>query len=607
MPYAIVRSPSAPTSRMGCNLGPLPADGGTRVASFRVWAPHAQAVEVLLRRNDHAQYVPLALSRDAPGSEYWSADVAGLLPDDEYRFQMTLGPGRRTEHVDPYARAVTDSGEGAASFVIDPTYPFRPFRTPAFADFVIYQCHIGSFAGRNDDPAEGISVVNETARFSDIMKKLPYVRALGFKAVQFLPTGEFPLDQPEGYAPTNLFAPESSFGSARDLRALVDACHAHDLAVILDVVYNHLPDTDDNLWEFDGPDPAPGGIYIAGAAGRGEWGWRLDLGRAPVRQFLLDNARMWLREYNADGLRFDSAHNIYPPEQMGRLVRDLAGEFPDKLLVAEFDDARYALAHYDFDAAWDLASPYDFVDVTRDAPLGTLEALIEGAGAPEPYSLVRYLLGSHDQTYAHYENGRADNPGNRYFVERVGGTMVGRDQYDARSKARLGWGLNVAMPGLPLLFMGTEVHHHGYWSPNRDQYGDHRFDWSLRADTLGRQMIACVTDANGVRAAHPALRSGRHQITHRDADNRVIAFKRWNDQGDVVLVVVNCSANQWSNPIYRVATQADGAFEEIFNSQSPGYGGWNDSGNYAAVLPVDHQGRISIRLPAWSTLIFRRR
>jgi 1,4-alpha-glucan branching enzyme len=75
----------------------------------------------------------------------------------------------------------------------------------------------------------------------------------------------------------------------------------------------------------------------------------------------------------------------------------------------------------------------------------------------------------------------------------------------------------------------------------------------------------------------------------------------------VVLVVVNCSGNKWSDASYGVDTHADGSFEEIFNSQAPQYGGWNDSGNYAAVLPVDGGGKIYIRLPEWSTLIFRRR
>ncbi len=605
MAYAIVHRPSAAASGMGCNLGP--AGAPNPIASFRVWAPHAQAVDLLLRRDNDQDYTPFSLARDAPGSPYWSADLSGMTADEEYRFRMTIGPGQATEHVDPYAREVSSSDGDAASWAVDPAFGWKPFRTPYFEDFVIYQCHVGSFAGRNDDPVEHITVTNETATFTDIVEKLPYVKSMGFTAVQFLPAGEFPLDQPEGYAPTNFFAPESSFGRPADLRRLVDACHDQGLAVLFDVIYNHVPDDDDNLWQFDGPDPSPGGIYIAGYAGRTEWGWRPDLGTDPVRQFFLDNARMWLREYRADGLRFDSAHNIYPIDQMGRLLRDIAGEFPDKFLIAEFDNPRYGLANFAFDAAWDMGSADAFLAATGDAPLGALEALIDNPGVSNQYSLVRYLLGSHDQIYSVYENGSSEKPSNRYFVERVGGALIGRNVSDARSKARMGWGLNVAMPGTPMLFMGTEVHHYGYWSPDRDQYGDHRFDWSLRADDLGRQMITCVADANRVRAQHPALQLGRLEFTHRDAANRVLAFKRWNDEGDVVLVVVNCSGNKWRDATYGVDTHADGAFEEIFNSQAPQYGGWNDSGNYAAVLAVDGGGKIYIRLPEWSTLIFRRR
>jgi 1,4-alpha-glucan branching enzyme len=587
---------------MGCNLKP-----GGAGASFRVWAPHAQSVQVLIRRNNDANYQPLDLARDAAGSEYWSADVSGVGVDEEYRFRMILGPGRAYEHVDPYAREVSSSDGNAASWAVDPTFAWKAFRSPYFENFIIYQCQIGSFAGRNDDPAEGITVNNETANFRDVIKKLPYVKSMDFTAIQFLPAGEFPLDQPEGYAPTNFFAPESSFGSPADLRALVDACHGQGLAVIFDLIYNHVPDSGDNLWEFDGPDPSPGGIYIAGQAGRTDWGWRPDLGRDPVRAFFLDNARMWFREFGADGLRFDSAHNIYPIDKMGQLMSELASEFPDKFLIAEFDNPTYALANYAFDGAWDMGSADAFLQATGNAPLDSLQALINNPGVPQQYSLIRYLLGSHDQIYSNYVNGGTEKPNNRYFVERVGGVMVGRDQYDARSKARMGWALNVAIPGTPMLFMGTEVHHYGYWDPIQDENGDHRFDWALRADAKGREMVACVGDANRVRLAHAALQIGRHEFTHFDPTNRVLAFKRWNDQGDVVLVVVNCSGNKWSDAIYGVSTHADGAFEEIFNSQSPQYGGWNDSGNYGATLPTQSDGKIYIRLPEWSTLMFRRR
>src|SRR5207248_1065363 len=115
-----------------------------------------------------------------------------------------------------------------------------------------------------------------------------------------------------------------------------------------------------------------------------------------------------------------------------------------------------------------------------------------------------------------------DHPFDRYFVERVGGVIVGRDNFIARSKARMGWALNIAMPCTPMLFMGTECHHHGYWNPDLDAFGEHRFDFALLDDATGQPMVKLVTDANRLHQEHPALRSDTLLFTHRDRQNRVI-------------------------------------------------------------------------------------
>jgi 1,4-alpha-glucan branching enzyme len=225
---------------------------------------------------------------------------------------------------------------------------------------------------------------------------------------------------------------------------------------------------------------------------------------------------------------------------------------------------------------------------------------------------VRFLLGSHDQIFATYQSrdGKivTDQVLNRYFVERVGGVIVGRNDWTARAKARLAWALNVAMPGTPMLFMGSEVDHYGYWNPNVDVYGDHRFNWDLARDAIGVAKRNLVRDANQVRLNNPGLSTDYGPLfTHLDAQNRVLAFKRFDLSGNVLLVVVNASDNQWDSPIYGVDLGGDtGTWEEIFNSQSPQYGGWNDSGNYLAFPGVGSDGRITIRLPKWSVLIFRR-
>jgi len=156
--------------------------------------------------------------------------------------------------------------------------------------------------------------------------------------------------------------------------------------------------------------------------------------------------------------------------------------------------------------------------------------------------------------------------------------------------------------------MGSECHHYGYWNPENDPYGDHRFDWSIAGDSIGQPMRDMVRDVNAVRWNNPALRSDIPPLfSHFDVQNRVLAFKRFDDTDNVLLIVVNLSDNQWNNPIYAVNVGGVGdRWTEIFNSQAPQYGGWPDSGNYLADLRVGDDAQFHIRLPQWSVLIFQK-
>ena len=187
--------------------------------------------------------------------------------------------------------------------------------------------------------------------------------------------------------------------------------------------------------------------------------------------------------------------------------------------------------------------------------------------------------------------------------------MTGRQNWYALAQARMGWALNIAIPGTPMFFMGTEVQHYGYWNPALDPFGDHRFEWAIAGDPTGWAMRNLVADANNVRWNNAALRTDSGPSTpHFDPDNNVLAFLRWDATGNVLLTAVNLSDNQWDQPQYGVNIGGPGdSWEEIFNSQSPQYGGWNDSGNYLANLVVQSDGRFYIRLPKWSVLIFRKR
>jgi 1,4-alpha-glucan branching enzyme len=147
---------------------------------------------------------------------------------------------------------------------------------------------------------------------------------MGFNCIQPLPIHEFAGDRSWGYNPASFFSPESSYGSPFNLARLVDAAHRTGLAVIFDVVYNHAGPGDNVLWAYDGYD-VDGGIYFEGGQ-MTSWGRGPAWQKPEVQDFFYQNARMFLEDYHADGLRFDATTQIngsYLKLMIDRLRRDL--------------------------------------------------------------------------------------------------------------------------------------------------------------------------------------------------------------------------------------------------------------------------------------------
>lgn len=593
-------------------MGSLPSDQGCR---FRVWAPNAQRVQVIL--ND-AQNGPTFDLASEPGTGNWSADQIDAPAGTTYQYIITNEGGENNDNSQPWyrtdARALQVQSSAATSmgYVVDPALfsnPQRPpFTTPAFENFLIYQLHIGSFAGKDDR----INVNANTATFEDIKAKLDYIRGLGFNAIAPLPITDFRCDvggAGEGYGPSDMFASEDAYASSPDqavaeLIDLIDTAHAKGLAFILDVVYNHAGITDNRYWRYDGNYAGDGGIYFVNGHPT-PWGDGFALWQQEVKDFLLDNARMFLRDYRVDGLRFDAVQAIQA-DAVEYIVQTLRQEFPDKYLIAEYnpyDSSSAASPPQDpygtlgFCATWDLSSPWDtfgFLNGTNAVNL--LQARIGAFSDPNQWHQVSYLMGSHDQIYG----GQGDT--GIYFTQRFGG----RENGWAQAKARLAWALNATLAATPMMFMGTEGHLDGFWDPVVGDNYDHRLDWQQIGDSIGAPMQQMVRDINQLRWAHPALRSPAGSVVHVDNENQVVGFKRYDLNGDVLLVVVNAGNGQWSGNGYGVSLAGDsGTWREVFNSQSPVYGGIDTVGNFDVALSAVN-GQIWINLPSWSVLVFQK-
>jgi 1,4-alpha-glucan branching enzyme len=444
-------------------------------------------------------------------------------------------------------------------------------------------------------------------------EKLGYIRGLNFDAIALLPIGENPGDVSEGYSPSHQFAPENAYASSSayavfELRRLIDQAHRAGLAVLFDVVYNHASFIDNRYWRYDGncSGPPDGGIYFKNGH-HTQFGDGYAMWSKEVKDFFLDNARLWLRDYRVDGLRFDAVHLIQP-DAVQFIIGELRKEFPDKYLIAEYStgDGNSAAGPMDpfgelhFNATWDMSGTSQmFVALAGSSPVDNLLTLIGDFKNSNPSNSVRYPMGSHDDV--NRQNDKDLDKG--YLVERFGGRHNGW----ARAKARLAWSLAVAMPGTPMMFMGTEGHLDGFWDWRRDATrGDHRPDWNLMGDPTGAPMQRLVTHANQLRWDHPALRSPAGNVTHVDRQGQVVAFKRYSFDGDLVLVVVNASDNQWAFHDYGVDLGGEnGTWIEIFNSQAPEYGGFDTTGNYGEYIG-ERDGKMFINLPRWSVVMFKK-
>ena len=536
-----------------------------------------------------------------------------VKPHQLYRFRITNGT-QVFERLDPAARDVVNSGltlsdpacRNGSVILAAKKSASDKFKTPRFADFLIYELHIGSFAGRNDD------INKDWATFRDVANKLGYIKELGFNCIELMPIHEFAWDRSWGYNPASFFAPESSYGSPADFRYLVNSAHHHGLAVILDVVYNHAGPGDNVLFEFDGF-TREGGIYFEGGP-MTDWGRGPALWKREVKDFFYQNARQWIDDYHVDGLRFDVTTQINGND-LSVVMNQLRGEFPDRYFIAEhLPDNPWIVKHVGFCATWD-ADPHHECQraLAGQSPLEKVKSFVGWDGYDEPWNLVKYTLGSHDDIGDDH-NGNSENGLNdwdkrhRYLIDQLGG----RENWYARAKCRLAWALNVAMPGTPLLFMGSECHMAsphvawGYWHDGADWNGDHRFNWSVAGDPTGMEMRRLVASANRLRWENPALRARSLEFVHEDRENQVLAFVRTLDDNSV-LTVVNLSDRNFGFHSYGVAVgNRIGKWTQILCTQDAEFGGWEGAGNAFHEPFTGSDGKVYINLPKWSVVILRR-
>ncbi|HEX2099039.1 MAG TPA: malto-oligosyltrehalose trehalohydrolase [Candidatus Synoicihabitans sp.] len=304
--------------------------------NFAVWAPAAQAVKLELGS------AIFSMHRAERG--WWRVEQPTVSGQSRYSF--IVDDGEPTP--DPRSRWQPD-GVHRASCAWDTDAlgrrPRRPFKPKPLAEAVIYEIHIGTFT-----PA---------GTYRGAIEHLPHLRELGVTHLELMPLATFPGERGWGYDGVYFYAPHPAYGTPDDLAAFIDACHEHDLAVLLDVVYNHLGPDGNYLQRF--------GPYFT-SHWKTPWGDAVNYDGAEsdeVRAFVIENALMWLRDYGFDGLRLDAVHAIIDArakhllEELAERVDALGKELTrDFILIAESDrnDPMYVrptqAGGYGLDAHW---------------------------------------------------------------------------------------------------------------------------------------------------------------------------------------------------------------------------------------------------------------
>ena len=445
----------------------------TRGRAPGVWAPRARRVEVEVA----GRRTPL---RRREGG--WWEGGERLVPGTDYRFCLDGHPGLP----DPRS-ALQPEGVHGPSRTVDHTdhvWGDDGWRGMELGDAVIYELHIGTFT------PEGT--------FDAAATRLDHLVSLGITAVEVMPVAEFPGGHGWGYDGVDLFAPHHAYGGPDGLRRLVDACHARGLAVVLDVVYNHL-----------GPD----GNYL-GAYGpyftdtyRTPWGDAINLdGRQSdeVRRLIVDNALGWLRDYHLDGLRLDAVHAIVDSsavhilEELAARVRALEAELDRRLwVIAESDlnDPRLVRdvvrGGYGLDAQWSD----DVHHAIHSALTGERTGYYADYGSLEDVAAALTRGFVIDGRYSRYRERHFGRPigdlgGHRFVVCLQNHDQVGNRAGGERSSALMSTGLLKVAAALlltsayvPMLFQGEE------WGASTPflYFTDHTDPMLARAVSQGRR------------------------------------------------------------------------------------------------------------------------
>jgi len=542
----------------------LTADG----ASFRLWAPAAKRVDLLLDK-------PHPLRRGEHG--WFSVDILGIKAGARYKFRID----DEIDVPDPASAFQPDDVSGPSEVIDHASYRWRAadWRGRPWQETVVIETHVGTFT--------------QQGTYRAMIDRLDHLVATGITALELLPLADFAGARNWGYDGVLWYAPDSAYGHPDDLKALIDEAHLRGLMVFLDVVYNHFGPEGNYLGRY-----APGFFTNA----QTPWGSAIDYRVPQVRAFAIENALCWLREYRFDGLRLDAVHTIAELGEISMLhdlslaAGDLAAETGRHIhLVLENDDNRVSVLdaeqdplrgkyraqwNDDYHHAWHVLLTGETQGYYSDFQLSPLQDIARALGSGFVYQgeasthrdgqLRGELSGKLAPTAFVNFLQNHDQIGNRAFGDRLESTV-------SAEAIEAALAITLLAPAIPMLFMGeewgskapfpffcdfrgdlAEAVRNGRrreyaWAYAR--YGDDVpdplapstfqsavLDWQSRDEGAGRKRLALVRELLSIRAREivPRLAGARFGEAHA-ADNGLLTATWRLGDGATLTLIANLS------------------------------------------------------------------
>ena len=570
---------------------------------FRVYAPHAKGVEIRGTFNNWQSYKMVKIS----DAGVYEIRLNGVNNYDSYLYKILTKDNKWIDKVDPYSFMMEKRPGYNSRFFDIENYPWHDEkwmkkRSKNFDEPMnIYEMHVGSF------------VKIEGEEFIDYERLAPvlcnHLKEHNYTHVEIMPVLEHPVDESWGYQVSGFYSPSSRYGNPKQLMYLVDYLHEHGFGVIMDFVCVHFACDDFGLLDFDG-DQIYGYNHDLKYS---QWGSpSFDLGRDPVRSYLMSCVSYFLEYFHFDGVRFDAVSNIvYYEGNSTRGINEGAVEFmkrmnslineryPEVILIAE-DSTSFPNVCGNvkdgclgFDYKWDLGWMNDTLKYFEMDPIYRKDHHNLITFSMHYFFSERFLLPlSHDEVVH----------GKKSIVDKMWGSYE-----DKFKQARLLYTYMYTHPGKKLSFMGNEIGQIIEWDYKRE------IDWFLLDYPIHRQYNNFIKDLNKVYLEEKTLSKGDYtdngfgwMMVDNKRQSVFTYYRRYRTE--FVVVVLNMTPVAYDK--YEIGVPQYGYYEEILNSDDVKYGGSSTpSQEYYVTKTKKLHGQeyaMNIKLGPFAAIIFRR-